>query len=80
MGDIPTILTQGGSVALLAYLIYWLTQTGAPRLLDRLEGIQQAIGTFNHQLDGIQRRMEILEQQGAKNHEEIRQIMVRSKE
>lgn len=57
------LVLQGGSLVLLAYLIWWMTQTGAPKLFDRLSGVQSAIESHSHRLKDLEEAVEALRQQ-----------------
>jgi hypothetical protein len=54
------MMLQGGALGLLAYLIYWMTQSGAPKLFDRLGGIQVAIESHSNRLLNLERIVEEL--------------------
>lgn len=60
MDQAVQMLLQGGALGLLSYLIYWMTQSGAPKLFERLGGIQVAIESHSHRLQNLEQAVEEL--------------------
>lgn len=54
MEQVVQLVLQAGALGLLTYLIWWVTQTGAPQLFVCLTGIKSA-------LEGHSARIERLE-------------------
>lgn len=51
--DPVQLLVQGGSVGLLAYLIWWATKTGAPKLWDSLGGMKGSLDRLSSKVDKL---------------------------
>lgn len=48
------IVMQTGALGLLAYLIWWVTQTGAPQLFTCLTNINGSLNTIHGRLEKVE--------------------------
>jgi len=48
------LVIQGGALGLLAYLIWWVTQTGAPQLFSCLININGSLNTIHGRLEKVE--------------------------
>lgn len=48
------ILLQGGALAILAYLVVWVTRIGVPQLFDVLVGIRQSMDRHTGALEKLE--------------------------
>lgn len=55
MEAVVQLVLQAGALGLLAYLVWWATQTGAPNLFAHLNGIQVAINNHSARLDTVEK-------------------------
>lgn len=55
------LVVQSAALGLLAYLIWWVTQTGAPQLFVCLMGIKEAMNGVHSRLEAVEESTERLE-------------------
>lgn len=49
------VILQGGALGILAYLIFWVTRSGGPKLFDALFGIKSAMEAHTLKLEQFER-------------------------
>lgn len=49
------LVMQGGSMAILGYLVFWVTKNLAPKLIEALFGIKSAMETHTVKLEQLER-------------------------
>jgi mannose-1-phosphate guanylyltransferase len=55
------LLLQGGALGMLAYLIWWTTREGAPKLFTHLSGIATAMQSTASRLEALEEAVKALQ-------------------
>ena len=60
MDQVPQLVLQSGALGLLAYLIFWTTKDGAPKLFEHLSGLRSAVENTGNRLAALEEKVEDL--------------------